>query len=230
MSMGRRGRYGKYGEIKRLERLRQAGVHDPSHRAAKVHTADGFLFSRKQVTQSGRIRIVAARAADIDFIERLSGSAFRKYGSYRQVIAQWFQSAVTETIIAHLDGRPVGFAMLGIMQDAPSSQQVCELLAIAVKPTKQRKGVGQKLLKAAEKKASGWQAERLFLHTARDNIAARGLFTKNGYIPSGIKTQFYPEGQDALVMSKTVHSHLSPEHLSAKALRLRGKKSNPSNF
>jgi [ribosomal protein S18]-alanine N-acetyltransferase len=228
--MGRRGRFGKYGENKRLERLRQSGVHDPSHRAARVHPTEGFTFSRKRIPQGNRIRIVAARAADIDFIERLSGSAFRKYGSYQRVIAQWFQSEMTETIIGQMDGRPVGFAMMGIIRDEASAQNICELLAIAVKPTKQNKGIGQMLLKAAEKKASGWQVERVFLHTAKDNIAARGLFTRNGYIASELKAHFYPEGQDALVMSKAIHSISSPKRLSAKTLRLSGKKINPSNF
>ena len=229
--MGRRGRFGKYGENKRLERLRQSGIHNPSHRASKVRPAEeGFSFSKNWVPKSNRIRIEAARAADIDFVERLSGRAFRKYGSYQKVIAQWFQSEMTETVIGHMDRRPVGFAMIGILRDETSAQNICELLAIAVKPTKQHKGIGQKLLRAAEKKASGWQVERVFLHTAKDNTAARDLFTRNGYIPSELKAHFYPEGQDALVMSKAIHSDLPTKRLSARTLRLNGKKKNTSNF
>lgn len=158
----------------------------------------------KRVTQIDRIRIVQAKAVDLEFIKRLSGVAFRKYGFYQEVISQWFQSELTETIIGRLDGRPVGFAMMGIIWDEVSAQKVCELLAIAVEPKKQKKGIGQMLLRAAEKTASKWQVERVFLHTAKDNIAARGLFTRNGYISLGLKMHFYPEGQDALVMSKTI--------------------------
>jgi ribosomal protein S18 acetylase RimI-like enzyme len=228
--MGRRGRFGKYGENKRQERLRQSGVHDPSHRAARVHPAEGFSFSRNWVPKNDLVRILAARAADIDFVERLSGRAFRKYGSYQKVIVQWFQSEMTETIIGHLNGRPVGFAMIGIVRDENSAQNICELLAIAVNPAKQHRGIGQKLLRAAEKKASEWQEERVFLHTAKDNIAARDLFVRNGYVPSELKAHFYPEGQDALVMSKAIQSDLPPKRLSAKTQRLSGKKIKPSNF
>ena len=206
--MGRRGRFGKYGEKKRLERLRQSGVHDPSHNAAKVHTGVSRSFRKNWAPQRDRIRIHAAGAADMDFVERLSGIAFRRYGSYQRVIAQWFQSKMTETIIGQMDGRPAGFAMIGMIRDEASAQDICEILAIAVSPAKQHQGIGQMLLKAVEKKASEWPVERIFLHTAKDNIAARGLFTQNGYVSSGMKANFYPEGQDAMVMSKTIQPHL----------------------
>jgi ribosomal protein S18 acetylase RimI-like enzyme len=230
INMGRRGRFGKYGESKRLERLRQSGVYDPSHKAAKVHPAEEGSFSKKWVPQSDRIRVVAAKAADIDFVERLSEIAFRKYGSYQRVITQWFQSEMTETIIGHMGGRPVGFAMIGMIKDETSAQDICEILAIAVTPTKQHKGIGHLLLRAVEKKASEWPVERIFLHTAKDNIAARDLFTKHGYVSSGMKTNFYPEGQDALLMSKIIQPHLFPKHTSVKSRRLGGKKRKHSNF
>ena len=228
--MGRRGRFGKYGENKRLERLRQSGVYDPSDRAAKIHPAQGGSFSKKWVPQGDGIRILAARAADIDFVERLSGIAFRKYGSYQRVIAQWFQSEMTETIIGHMGGRPVGFAMIGVIKDEASAQDICEILAIAVTPAKQHKGIGHLLLRAVEQKASEWPVDKIFIHTAKDNISARGLFTKSGYVSSGMKTNFYPEGQDALVMSKTIQPHLFPKSTSMKSLRLRGKKRKPSKL
>ena len=227
--MGRRGRYGKYGENKRLERLRQAGVHTPPQKA-KLPPAEGGPFSRKKAPQGDRIRIVMSRACDIDFVKRLSGSAFRKYGSYQEVIAQWFQSGVTETIIGRVNGRPVGFAMVGIMPDETSDQNVCELLAIAVERAKRKKGIGEMLLKAAEKKASEKLVERIFLHTAKDNIAARDLFTRNGYVSSGLKKHFYPEGQDAFIMSKTIHFNSSSGSRRRKHLVLSGKKRPPTNF
>ena len=229
VSMGRQGRYGKYGENKRLECLRQAGVHNPPQKA-KVHPVEGGSFHRKRGPKSDPIRIVASRASDIDFIKRLSGSAFRKYGCYQGVIAQWFQSEMTETVIGQVNGRPVGFAMVGVIPDKTSDQNVCELLAIAVEPAKQKRGIGEMLLKAAEKKASEQLVGRIFLHTAKDNFAAVDLFTRTGYVSSGLKKHFYPEGQDAFIMSKSIHFNPSASLPSAKTLRLSGKKRKPSNF
>jgi ribosomal-protein-alanine N-acetyltransferase len=189
--MGRRGRFGKYGENKRLERLRRAGNRDVTDRAAKV--------------RPGEIRIGPARALDLDFIRTLSRRAFQEYGSYQNVISQWFHSEMTETIVGRIESRPVGFAMIGLVEDEDPVQKACELLAIAVEHDKRHKGIGQMLMKAVDKKAVEWQTERIVLHTAEENLPARSLFTKNGFIPWGMKPHFYPAGQDALVMSKVIH-------------------------
>jgi len=204
--MGHRGRFGKYGENKRLERLRQAGNRDSTDRAAKLRPGEEVSFSKKRVTQRVRIRIDPAKVLDLDFIRTLSRRAFQKYGSYQDVISQWFQSEMTETIVGRIERRPVGFAMIGLIGNEDPVQKVCELLAIAVESDKRHKGIGQMLMKAVDKKAVEWQAERIVLHTAEENLPARSLFTRNGFVPWGLKKHFYPAGQDALVMSKIIHS------------------------
>jgi ribosomal-protein-alanine N-acetyltransferase len=204
--MGHRGRFGKYGENKRLERLRQAGNRDSTDRAVKARPEEEVSFSKKRVTQRVRIRIGPAKVLDLDFIRTLSRRAFKKYGSYQDVISQWFQSDMTETIVGRIERRPVGFAMIGLIGDEDPVQKACELLAIAVESDKRHKGIGQMLMKAVDKKAVEWQAERIVLHTAEENLPARSLFTRNGFVPWGLKKHFYPAGQDALVMSKIIHS------------------------
>jgi ribosomal-protein-alanine N-acetyltransferase len=204
--MGHRGRFGKYGENKRLERLRQAGNRDSTDRAVKARPEEEVSFSKKRVTQRVQIRVGPARALDLDFIRTLSRRAFQKYGSYQDVISQWFQSDMTETIVGRIERRPVGFAMIGLIGDEDPVQKACELLAIAVESDKRHKGIGQMLMKAVDKKAVEWQAERIVLHTAEENLPARSLFTRNGFVPWGLKKHFYPAGQDALVMSKIIHS------------------------
>ena len=204
--MGHRGRFGKYGENKRLERLRQAGNRDSTDRAAKLRPGEEVSFSKKRVTQRVQIRVGPARAFDLDFIRTVSRRAFRKYGSYQDVISQWFESDMTETIVGRIERRPVGFAMIGLIEDEGPVQKACELLAIAVEPDKRNKGIGQMLMKAVDKKVSEWQAERIVLHTAEENLPARSLFTRNGFVPWRLETHFYPAGQDALVMSKIIHS------------------------
>jgi ribosomal-protein-alanine N-acetyltransferase len=203
--MGRRGRFGKYGESKRLERLRRAGNRDDSDRTTKGRPGEEGFFSKKEYTRRTRIRIGPARALDLGFIRTLSGRAFEKYGSYQEVISQWFQSEMAETIVGRIERRPVGFAMIGLVEVEDSVEKVCELLAIAVELDKRHNGIGHMLMKAVDKKAVEWKTERIILHTAEENTPARSLFTKNGFIPWGIKPHFYPAGQDALVMSKIIH-------------------------
>lgn len=204
--MGHQGRFGKYGEKKRLERLRRTGIHDSLHLKQKVLSEKEGTFSRRKNTQRIQVNVAPAKAIDVEFIKRLSRRAFEKYGSYGDVVSQWFQSEMTETFMGRLDKSPVGFAMLGLIKEENSAREVCELLAIAVEPDQRLKGIGQMLLNAVEKKAIEWQIDRIFLHTAKENIPALNLFTRSGFVSCGSKKHFYPAGQDALVMAKMINS------------------------
>lgn len=149
-----------------------------------------------------RIRIRSVRATDTDYIQGLSKRVFSRYGPYDDTITRWFLSGLTLTILASKGKRPVGFAMLGRSSYGNPFSRVYELLAIAVEPEMQKLGIGSLLMGEIEEKARRMQVETLVLHTAIDNITGQRLFTKHGFIASGIKNLFYPEGQDALMMSK----------------------------
>ena len=79
-----------------------------------------------------------------------------------------------------------------------------ELLAIAVEPARQGLGIGELLMREAIGKAQKLEGEMVTLHTAVENRPAQRLFTKCGFVPSGIKKHFYPKGQDALMMYREV--------------------------
>ena len=202
--MGHQGKYGNNGEKKRLEQFRHAGFRDSKHRKEKGLSVERESLSWKGITQGVQVGIVPAKAGDFDFIRQLSRSAFKTYGSYQDVVSQWFQSEMTETFIGRVGRKPVGFAMLGLIMEGDSIKKACELLAIAVEPDHRHKGIGQGLLNAVERKAFEWQTTRIFLHTAKINLPARNLFAGNRFVSWGLKKQFYPAGQDALVMSKVI--------------------------
>ncbi|MGD2125058.1 MAG: GNAT family N-acetyltransferase [Desulfobacteraceae bacterium] len=202
--MGKRGRFGKYGETKRLGRLRQSGIRGLRHKGPEDRSYKSNLHSKKGPYQKRRVRIRAARLTDGGFIRQLSGKVFSIYGPYKDRISQWFESGMTMTLIALVDGEPAGFVMTGRLSQDPDIAFLCELLAIAVEPEKQQMGIGQMLIKETEKKAAELGEKRLFLHTATENLAAQKLFSKSGYRPCTIKRKFYPAGQHALMMSKEI--------------------------
>ena len=57
-------------------------------------------------------------------------------------------------------------------------------------------------MKAIENECRKGQADTIVLHTAVDNISAQRLFEKFGFFALETKAGFYPEGQDAIMMSK----------------------------
>ena len=198
--MSKRGRFGKYGEIKRISRLRESKIGaycTPSERA-KATTA----FPKKKKTKTPRVTIRTAEGSDVEFIHSLSKKVFSRYGPYEDMLTHWFESEITETLLAFMEKRPVGFAMLGRHQREWNSRQVAELLAIAVEPAKQKSGIGDSLIQEVVRKAGELKVQIVVLHTAFENMPAKRLFKKHGFLPSEVKKGFYPKGQDALLMYK----------------------------
>jgi len=146
-----------------------------------------------------------AAISDSRFIGRLSRDVFTVYGPYEDILSGWFRLGNdVSTIIACMDKMPIGFAMLSGPSERFDLQDVSELLGIAVEPERQGKGIGGMLLRAIESRSEPLNIKWLFLHTAVDNMQARRLYEKTGYRDLEIKRNFYPEGQDAVVMYKAV--------------------------
>jgi [ribosomal protein S18]-alanine N-acetyltransferase len=141
-----------------------------------------------------------ARPSDKAFIAGLSGKVFSIYGPYRTTVSRWFESGVTMTFISMAEGKPVGFVMVGALQGDREAETRAEVLAIAVTPEFQQRGIGEELLRYAHGRVEQTGESKLFLHTAKENLAAQKLFLRIGYRPVAMKKGFYPSGQDALMM------------------------------
>jgi len=202
--MGNQGRFGKYGEMKRLERLRQSGTRTT---LGKSQTGTGRPWSSPPKDAAGQKEAIGIREAkwrDKGFIVRLSGKVFDRYGPYEEMVGGWLRSEGTATLVAVMKGKPVGFAMIGYLLDDQGSGIICELLAIAVEPEKQRMGIGRRLMEETERRIAKRGENRLLLHTALENIGAQELFLASGFERGRVRKRFYPAGQDALEMCKEI--------------------------
>jgi ribosomal protein S18 acetylase RimI-like enzyme len=77
-------------------------------------------------------------------------------------------------------------------------------MAIAVAPEYQRRGIGGMLLRYMEGLTRSLGIGEMVIHIATMNRAAHGFFSKNGFIPRGLVDCYYPMGQEAMEMSKTL--------------------------
>jgi ribosomal protein S18 acetylase RimI-like enzyme len=143
-----------------------------------------------------------ANHRDIPFIAHLSEQVFSIYGPYEEIIARWAFFPHIITVVVEGGDRLIGFAMINPAlgtQDMPKA----ELMAIAVAPQYQGRGIGRKLLEYVEELARGRGTQEMLLHTAAINKVAHRFFAKNGFIKKGSIECYYPMGQEAMELAKT---------------------------
>jgi ribosomal protein S18 acetylase RimI-like enzyme len=177
-----------------------------------------------------------AEVQDHPWIVATGAEAYRDLGDYTRILPSWLeQPGVLAWIDNDVQGRGRGFAMLGFYtEDAsgvvaatsstsgtrpgtvagtpnggPKHQVIADLLALAVLPMFQRKGIGTKLLDhvidVAERVAPASKITQLRLTVAEHNVGAQRLYARNGFhIVEGAAT--YDRGQRALRMVRALGS------------------------
>ncbi len=143
-------------------------------------------------------------SADRRFVAHLSGDVFARFGEYDRLLVALMGSPEVATVIAEAGGRPVGFAMVALDEIAPGE---ADLVAIAVTPSRQRKGIGRRLLEEVELAVRGSTRRGspvIQLNVAEDNEAGRKLFESAGYSVVPGKRGQYPNGQPSIVMKKSL--------------------------
>jgi ribosomal-protein-alanine N-acetyltransferase len=203
--MGNRGRFGKYGDRKRIKRLQDARIRSASVlKAVPKYTAPTEPYRKKAFRKRPRVSIRQATPLDAGYVGALSKEVFQKYGPYENILPGWLESGIASSFIAVMEERPVGFAMLGRISQKRHLPGMLELLAVAVEPENQGLGIGDLFMEEVERTAGRQEAEKVILHTAVKNLPGRRLFNKHGFRPLKVKKNFYPEGQDALLMYKDI--------------------------
>jgi ribosomal protein S18 acetylase RimI-like enzyme len=146
-----------------------------------------------------------AEVADHPWIIATGAEAYADLGDYTRILPSWIDH--------DMQGRGRGFAMLGFYMEDPTgtgqgpSQVVADLLALAVLPSQQRRGIGNKLLahviEVAERVAPASRIETLRLTVAETNTGAQRMYARAGFrMVEGSAT--YDRGQRALRMARTL--------------------------
>lgn len=162
-----------------------------------------------------------AELADHPWIVASGAEAYHDLGDYTRILPSWLeQPGVLAWIDFDIKNRGRGFAMLGFYVDGfddssgsaayrepAASHVVADLLALAVLPAFQRRGIGSKLLhhviEVAERVAPSSHITTLRLTVAESNTSAQRLYARNGFrIVDGLAT--YDRGQRALRMARSL--------------------------
>ena len=150
-----------------------------------------------------------AEVQDHPWIVATGAEAYADLGDYTRILPSWLEQPGVLAWIDHdMHGRGRGFAMLGFYTEESATagapqQVIADLLALAVLPAHQKKGIGSKLLEhvieVAERVAPASHISQLRLTVAEHNVGAQRLYARTGFhVVEGGAT--YDRGQRALRM------------------------------
>lgn len=161
-------------------------------------------------------RIEPGRPEDIDQVRGISGEVFAAYGDYSEILPRFYATQGVHSFVAWEGKRAVGYVLVGFMPWTGGDQEqdwwLADLLAIAVVPDRQRRGVGSQLLGRALKlvdEMTGWRdIKQTELTCAADNPAGLDFFARFGFEVIDPKHGTYSGGQAAwrLARPQTVKS------------------------
>jgi len=133
---------------------------------------------------------------DRDFIADLARQVFFAYGEYDRILPTCLDDPQFHTLVSEQEDRTVGFCMLSI------GDGVGEVVAVAVDPLWQGRGIGTQLMQAIVEDARGMGLGLLVLKTATRNLPAQGMFRRIGFEETGRVAGYHAGGQTAIGMRK----------------------------
>ena len=144
-----------------------------------------------------------ATPLDLSWLVDLGGRAFATLGDYRDILPAWLAQDNVSAWVAEHQGERRGFTVVGFFCEVPE-ENVADLLALAVEPAWQSRGLGRRLVEHAVAMAAATaQAGRLRelrLCVADDNHIGQRLYRTSGFHDVAGEFGAYPGGQRAVRM------------------------------
>lgn len=133
-------------------------------------------------------------------IARLHGQLFSPAWSEESVFAMLDHPAST-AFLAVYSGPPrtsIGFVLAQLAADE------AEILSIGVLPDWQRQGIGRRLVDGVARAVQRAEAKSLYLEVAADNDAALSLYSRAGFLGTGLRRGYYERPGSAPVDAVTL--------------------------
>ena len=139
-------------------------------------------------------------------MREVAGEVFSAYGDYRPLLPKWFNVPGVMTFICEDDRATTGYVMVGFFRE--KEHLVGDVLAIAVVPELQNRGIGRMLLEHAvlvcEQTSEHSPVRAIRLSVAHTNVRARHLFESCGFALVEGDFGTYEGGQTALHMERPI--------------------------
>jgi ribosomal protein S18 acetylase RimI-like enzyme len=143
------------------------------------------------------------RPGDLDRLAEIETAAFSGDRLSRRSLRRLMSGASSFMVVAEIDGCPAGYALVLLRRGT----RWARLYSIAVDPARTGRGLGTRLLAAAEEKAVADGRRVMRLEVRADNGAAIALYRGKGYTDIGRIAAYYEDGGEALRMEKQLRAH-----------------------
>lgn len=135
---------------------------------------------------------------DLPKIAEIEKEAFRQFWTQKMLEDSFLLPNVLSLVAKNLQNEVVGY-IFGLIGN--ESVDIANL-AVVKKHTRQK--VATQLLQKFELLARERQIRQLFLEVRVSNSAALQLYLKSGFVGKYARLRYYDDGEDALVLQKTV--------------------------
>ena len=140
----------------------------------------------------------AWKEEDVDEIAKMEGRCFSDPWT-KDMLLDVLKYPLYSSFLVEDEGKICAYAcLIGI----PYAEAT--VANIAVDAPFRGKGYAKILMDAMHARAKEIQAEECFLEVRVGNFAAIALYQKYGYQTYGVRARYYPDGEDAFVMKRSL--------------------------
>jgi ribosomal-protein-alanine N-acetyltransferase len=132
-----------------------------------------------------------ATPADIDVLAAIHATAFSRADVWSRDV---FDLQLAMPNVFGLVHRSGGMIMARFAADE------AEILTLAVTPAVRRGGIGTALLHGVTTQVAAMGVRSVFLEVSVENIAARQVYARAGFIQAGLRPNYYSDNTDAMVL------------------------------
>lgn len=147
-------------------------------------------------------KIRKANIADIKAIVRIERESFPAYPYPSEAFYYFYRKCPDLFLLAEYEGEVVGY-VLGCSEDDSG-----HVISIAVSHRFRKRGIGRALMMELEKKMAEKGIRKVRLEVSASNEVARKMYNSLGYREIGILRRYYPDGNDAIVMEKSLYNEI----------------------
>lgn len=183
------------------------GPHRQGSRAELVRILTAF-FSAGYLLTTGKERQIQAmqmiRLAtldDVPALAKLEAVSFPHDAMSARSFRRFIKLGEAEVWVMADADTLLGYA---ITLYRPATK-LARLYSFAIAPAKRRQGLGNQLLKHMERLAKREHSLFMRLEVKADDTAALGFFHQRGYSDVGLKTDYFDDHSDAVVLQKQLH-------------------------